>query len=94
MKKLLFSLGLAGLLMFALGGTASAHTPTLAGASPGGFAPLWTALGDPVAPTALTTPRTWAYKPAKKGAYRLQVTIAKTATHVAARTKWLGFKVK
>ena len=34
------------------------------------------------------------YKPAKKGAYRLQVTIAKTATHTAATTKWLSFKVK
>jgi photosystem II stability/assembly factor-like uncharacterized protein len=36
----------------------------------------------------------WTYKPAKKGAYRLQVTIAKTATHGAATTKWLSFKVK
>ena len=36
----------------------------------------------------------WTYKPAKKGAYRLQVTIAKTATHTAAKTKWLAFKVK
>ena len=36
----------------------------------------------------------WKYKSAKKGAYRLQVTIAKTATHTAATTKWLSFKVK
>jgi hypothetical protein len=36
----------------------------------------------------------WKYKSAKKGAYRLQVTIAKTATHTAAKTKWLSFKVK
>jgi hypothetical protein len=36
----------------------------------------------------------WKYKPAKKGAYRLQATIAKAATHTAATTKWLSFKVK
>jgi Sortilin, neurotensin receptor 3,/IPT/TIG domain len=36
----------------------------------------------------------WTYKPAKRGAYRLQVTIAKTATHGAATTKWLSLKVK
>ncbi len=34
------------------------------------------------------------FKPTKKGAYRLQATIAKTATHAAATTKWLTFKVK
>jgi hypothetical protein len=37
---------------------------------------------------------TWKYKSAKKGAYRLQVTIAKTAMHGAATTKWLSFRVK
>ena len=36
----------------------------------------------------------WKYKPAKKGSYRIQATIAKTATHTAAKTKWLKFKVK
>jgi C1A family cysteine protease len=36
----------------------------------------------------------WKYKPAKRGAYRLQVTIAKTATHTTAKTKWFTFKVK
>jgi FG-GAP repeat len=36
----------------------------------------------------------WQYKPAKRGTYRLQVTIAKTATHGAATTKWLSFRVK
>jgi hypothetical protein len=36
----------------------------------------------------------WKYKIAKKGAYRLQVRIAKTATHGAATSKWLSFKVK
>ena len=34
------------------------------------------------------------YKPAKKGSYRLRATIAKTATHTAARTTWRTFKVK
>ena len=36
----------------------------------------------------------WKYKPAKKGAYRVQGSIAKTATHAAVTTKWLAFKVK
>jgi photosystem II stability/assembly factor-like uncharacterized protein len=36
----------------------------------------------------------WKYKPAKRGAYRLQVTIAKTATRTAAQTTWSRFKVK
>jgi hypothetical protein len=36
----------------------------------------------------------WKYKPAKKGAYRLQATIAKTTMNTAATTKWLTFKVK
>ncbi len=36
----------------------------------------------------------WKYKPAKKGAYRMKASIAKTATHAAATTKWLAFKVK
>ena len=36
----------------------------------------------------------WKSTFAKKGAYRLQVTIAKRATHGAATTKWLSFKVK
>ena len=34
------------------------------------------------------------YKPAKKGRYRVRATIAKTATHTAARTKWRTFKVE
>ena len=36
----------------------------------------------------------WKYKPAKKGAYRMQAVIAKTATHAAAKTAWRAFKVK
>lgn len=36
----------------------------------------------------------WTYKPAKRGTYRLQATIAKTATNAAATTKWSSFKVK
>ena len=36
----------------------------------------------------------WSFKPAKKGAYRLQVTITKSETHTAATTKWCTFKVK
>ena len=36
----------------------------------------------------------WSYKPAKRGMYRLRVTIAKTATHGGAQTTWRKFKVK
>jgi photosystem II stability/assembly factor-like uncharacterized protein len=36
----------------------------------------------------------WAYKPAKRGSYRMQATIATTATHTAAKTPWRVFKVK
>ena len=36
----------------------------------------------------------WSYKPAKKGSYRLRITLAKTATHVAATTSWHSFKVR
>ena len=30
----------------------------------------------------------WKYKPAKKGAYRVQAKIPKTATHAAVKTTW------
>ena len=36
----------------------------------------------------------WKYKPAKKGVYRMQGSIAKTSTHAAVTTKWLAFKVR
>jgi photosystem II stability/assembly factor-like uncharacterized protein len=36
----------------------------------------------------------WRYKLGKKGAYRLQATLAKTGTHTGAKTKWRSFKVK
>jgi hypothetical protein len=36
----------------------------------------------------------WKYKPTKKGAYRMQAMIAKTAAHASAKTKWVAFKVK
>jgi photosystem II stability/assembly factor-like uncharacterized protein len=36
----------------------------------------------------------WTYRPAKRGAYRVQATLAKTATHMAATTQWSAFKVK
>jgi hypothetical protein len=36
----------------------------------------------------------WAYKPAKRGSYRLRAAIAKTGTSTAAATKWLTFRVK
>jgi hypothetical protein len=36
----------------------------------------------------------WKHAPAGKGAYRMQATIAETATNAAAATAWLPFKVK
>jgi Carboxypeptidase regulatory-like domain len=36
----------------------------------------------------------WKYKPTRRGAYRMRATIAKSAAHTAAKTKWLMFKVK
>jgi len=36
----------------------------------------------------------WKHKPVKRGAYRMRATIAKSATHTAAKTKWRTFKVK
>jgi predicted secreted protein len=36
----------------------------------------------------------WRYKSAKRGTYRIEAAIAKTAAHMAARTKWHTFKVK
>ena len=46
------------------------------------------------APISSTGAYSWKYKPAKKGAYRVQAVIVKTATHAAATSKWLAFKVK
>jgi len=36
----------------------------------------------------------WKYRPAKRGSYRLQATVAKTTKTAAAATKWRTFKVK
>jgi hypothetical protein len=45
---------------------------------------------------SLTTTGTysWTYKPSRRAIYRIKATIAKTATHTAATTNWLGFTVK
>jgi hypothetical protein len=45
---------------------------------------------------ALTMSGTYSitYKPSKRASYRIQATIAKTATHTAATTAWLAFTVK
>ena len=37
---------------------------------------------------------TWKYKPARRGSYRVQATIVKTATHPAATAKWRAFAVE
>lgn len=36
----------------------------------------------------------WKHKPATQGSYRMQATIAVTATHTAATTPWRASKVK
>jgi hypothetical protein len=36
----------------------------------------------------------WKYKPAKRGAYRMRATIARTTTNTVAKTPWRPFKVK
>ena len=36
----------------------------------------------------------WTYRPAKRGGFRVQATFAKTATNMAATTKWRTFRVK
>ena len=36
----------------------------------------------------------WKYTPAKKGAYRMRATIARTAMNTAAGSPWLAFKVR
>ncbi|HZL65078.1 MAG TPA: S8 family serine peptidase [Thermoleophilia bacterium] len=36
----------------------------------------------------------WKYKPSKKGSYRIRSSIAGTAAHAAATTKWRAFRVK
>ena len=36
----------------------------------------------------------WKHKPAKRGSYRLQASVAKTTKTAAAATKWRTFKVK
>ena len=36
----------------------------------------------------------WKHKPTRKGAYRAQATIAKTAVHTAAKTAWRSFVVR
>ena len=36
----------------------------------------------------------WTFKPKETGACRIRAMIAKTATHTAAATKWLRFKVR
>ena len=43
---------------------------------------------------AATGAYSWKCKPAKKGAYRMQATIAETAVNAAAKTAWLFFRVK
>jgi photosystem II stability/assembly factor-like uncharacterized protein len=37
---------------------------------------------------------TWKYRPVVRGAYRVRLTMAKTATHAAMQTRWRSFRVR
>jgi hypothetical protein len=54
----------------------------------------WTAAKTGFATISAAGAYSWKYKPAKKGSYRLQATIAATAAHTAAASTWLAFTVK
>jgi len=54
----------------------------------------WVTLKRVARTISLTGAYSWKYKPARRGAYRMRATIAKTAAHTAAKTKWRPFRVK
>jgi len=54
----------------------------------------WVTLKSVKRTISATGAYSWKYKPAKRGAYRMKATLAKTATHTAAKSKWRSFKVK
>ncbi len=53
----------------------------------------WVTLKSVTRTISATGAYIWKYKPATRGAYHMRATIAKTATHTAAKTKWRPFKV-
>ena len=54
----------------------------------------WVTLKSVKRTISATGAYSWKYKPAKRGAYRMKATLAKTATHTAAKSKWRSFRVK
>jgi subtilisin-like proprotein convertase family protein len=54
----------------------------------------WVTVKSMARTTSASSAYSWKYKPAKRGAYHMRATIAKTAAHTAAKTKWRTFKVK
>jgi len=54
----------------------------------------WVTLRSTKRTISATGAYSWKYKPAKKGAYRMRATIAKTTATAAAKTPWRKFKVK
>ena len=54
----------------------------------------WVTLKRVARTISLTGAYSWKYKPARRGAYRMRATIARTAAHTAAKTKWRPFRVK
>ena len=54
----------------------------------------WVTVKSVARTISLTGAYSWKYKPARRGAYHMRATIAKTAAHAAATTKWRTFRVK
>jgi hypothetical protein len=54
----------------------------------------WVTVKSVARTISLTGAYSWKYKPAKRGAYRMRATIAKTYAHTAAKTTWRTLKVK
>jgi hypothetical protein len=55
---------------------------------------MWVTVKTGTAPIIFTGMYSSKYRPAKKGAYRLQTSIAATGAYATATSQWRTFKVK
>lgn len=53
----------------------------------------WVTVKTASVATASTGAYAWTYQPGRRGAYCIRTSIAATATHTAALTKWVAFGV-
>ncbi|MFA4964506.1 MAG: IPT/TIG domain-containing protein, partial [Thermoleophilia bacterium] len=53
----------------------------------------WVTLRTLSVPTGATGSFIWMYRPGRRGTFHIRASIAATATHTAAATKWIGFRV-